>query len=120
MSLQHIIVFYKIWIACLLRNYISYLVDTFKTKFQNRNLQEKTYNCFSNLWTFETWKPIVTCRDPTPDDSLGVDWRPFSENEAFLHIKQDGMDMENQFRPEQMAFWDSMSYPIRDDGDFSK
>lgn len=58
-------------------------------------------------------------RTPTPDDSLGVQWEPFSEDENYLHIKQDGMSMETIFRPEEMAFWRTTPYPNRDDGDFS-
>lgn len=60
-------------------------------------------------------------RNPTPDHSLGtIKWQPFSDNETYLHFKQDGMSLENTFRPAQMAFWNSQPYPNRNDNKCSK
>lgn len=63
---------------------------------------------------------IVHFRDPTPDNSSGLQWSPYSNNQSYLHFKQDDMTMEHNLWPERMQFWRSVPYPNRDDGDYRK
>lgn len=45
--------------------------------------------------------------NPTPDNALGINWRPYSENKEYLRIEQP-LSMGKGDEKERLEFWSQL------------
>ncbi|XP_045449950.1 cholinesterase 1-like [Melitaea cinxia] len=79
----------------------AYIFSNFKVD----NMQPSTIKMIDQVTTL--WTNFAKYGDPTPDDSLGVKWLPYTiENEDYLDIGEDLVPATHPEK-EELEFWES-------------